>query len=96
MYQDVYIVNIDNIQPDLKTVSIAVDHVIMDDEGKVVSKIGRHRRGFAPGAMQDVMNFLAENAPNSNIEITEALLNTLWTQEVIDNYNQLIQNTGNL
>lgn len=68
-----------DMDPNLKTVSIALDTVIKKD-GEVIAK-QRHRRAFVPGQIQYVKEYIGlETSP----EIT--YLESLWTPEVIAEY----------
>lgn len=69
-----------DINPNTKSVSVAMDTVIKRD-GVEVSK-ERHRCAFVPGDIEGVKSYtgLADDAP----EIV--YLNSIWSKEVIDAY----------
>ena len=72
---------ITDINPNNKTISIAMDTIIKKD-GVIVAR-SRNRRAFVPGDIQAVKEYIGViDSP----EIT--YLNALWTKEVIDAYRE--------
>ena len=73
-----------DINPILKTVSVAIDTVINKDDVEIARS--RHRCAFVPGQIEEVKAYtgLSDESP----EII--YLNSIWTPEVIQAYNDLI------
>lgn len=78
-----------DLDPNLKTVSVAIDTIIYRD-GVEISR-ERNRRAFVPGQLDDVKAFIGVNESH---EIT--YLEAIWTQEVIDEYNAQQELLGNI
>lgn len=73
-----------DLNPNTKTVSIAIDSIIKKD-GEVIAR-NRSRRAFVPGQIEQVKDFIGlQESP----EII--YLESIWTQDVIDNYNASVQ-----
>lgn len=70
---------ISDVNPETKTISIALDTIVKKD-GKIVSK-SRNRRAFVPGDIEEVKKYLGVS---SSPEVT--YLESLWTKAVIDAY----------
>lgn len=69
-----------DIDPNTKTISVAIDSVLRRD-GVIVAR-SRDRRAFTPGQIQDVRAYIGvDESPEIDY------LNAIWTQEVIDAYN---------
>lgn len=62
-----------------KTVSIAMDTIILRNGGEISKS--RHRCAFVPGQIEAVKEYIGQE---SSPEIT--YLETIWTQEVINEY----------
>lgn len=75
---------IDNINVTNKTISIAKDTVIYNDNVEIART--RHRQAFYPGQIEDVKLYM--DLDNSAPEII--YLNSVWTQEVVDSYNAML------
>lgn len=78
-----------DINPNLKTVSVAIDTVIYRDDVEISRE--RNRRAFVPGQLDDVKDFIGIN---ESPEIT--YLDAIWTQEVIAEYNAQQELLGNI
>lgn len=91
-YQNKYIITIDNIQPEIKTISLAIEQVIVDESNNIVSKVSRNRCAFTPGQLTEVQQYIQDQAPNNSYQDVLDILNIMWTPQVIDNYNNFIQN----
>jgi len=69
-----------DINPNTKSVSIAIDTVVLRDGVEIARE--RLRRAFVPGEIEDVKEFVGvESSPE--IEYLEAI----WTTEVIEAFN---------
>lgn len=73
--------SIDNMDPEFKSISICKLTIIKDGDNEIAR--GRDRKAFIPGEIDEVKSY---------IELTEGpeidYLQSIWTQEVIDTYNQ--------
>ena len=83
--QEIVIPIIDNINPYNKTISIAMDRVIVDANGNQIAKVSRVRRAFVPGEIEQVKEWLgATESPEIDY------LSAIWTPEVIAAYQELL------
>lgn len=89
MLNQIKIYKIDNINM-RGAISIAIEDVIINEDNDIISVVGRERRGFIPGQFQEVEDYLANKIPESPVQNALAVVAALWTQEVIDSYNQYI------
>ena len=77
---------IDNINTENKTISIAKYDIIKKD-GIEISRSKPHRCAFVPGQIENIKEYIGQNdGPVIN------MLNALWTQEIIKEYNDKISN----
>lgn len=74
-----------DINPITKTISIAKDTIVKKDGIEIARN--RHRRAFAPGDIEKVKEYLGIDTSPEII-----YLESIWTQEVIDNYLNSIEN----
>lgn len=84
-----YNIIIDTIEPLKKSLSIKIEGWYVDENEEL--KIIRERRAFLPGQIDDVNTWLDEFAPNTDKTDTLNVLNAMWTQEIIDAYNKLLE-----
>ncbi len=84
VYLETYQFIIDNINIENKTISILRITVITRDSVEVARN--KHRAAFVPGEIAQVKEYMGiETGPEIDY------LNAIWTQEVIDNYNAMIE-----
>lgn len=75
---------IDNINVTNKTISIARDSVVYNNGVEIARN--RHRQAFVPGQIEDVKQYTGWGDSEPSI----IYLNSMWTQEVIDDYNAML------
>ncbi len=85
MYTEEIISNFHDINPANKTVSITIVTVVKKD-GTEIARSNPLTRAFAPGDIEDVKSYIGVT---ESPEIT--YLESVWTQEVIDAWNNLGQ-----
>lgn len=88
MFEERQEIIIDNINVSTKTISIAKDSVVLRDGIEIARD--RNRCAFHPGQIEEVKIYTGWD--DSTPEVI--YLNSVWTQEVIDAY-QLLLNEGN-
>lgn len=77
-------VTIDKIQPNLKTFSLKIETVFDSSRGTIV--IDSWRRAYSPGQINKLENDLNVFAQNSNAEEILDVVRTMWTEQVIADY----------
>lgn len=83
-----YNINIDTIEPNLKTLSIKIDGWYIDEQGQL--QLIKERRAFLPGQIDEVNSWLDKFAPGTDKTQTLNVLNVMWPQEVINTYRNAI------
>lgn len=86
MLSEQTIIQIDNINVTLKTLSIHKILIVLRD-GVEISRGNPHSCAFYPGQIEAVKTFTGWDDLTPEI----IYLNSIWTQEVIDAYDQIIE-----
>lgn len=79
---------------DFKAISVAVDTFYYDEEDNTHSRLNRNRCAFTPGQFDELANYLNNAGVNAD-ELLE-IAKTVWTEEVISHYKNLIELTNDV
>lgn len=86
-------INIDNIDTYLKTISIAVDTILVQDDGKEYT-LEHHRCAFVPGDFDKLAQHLKDQDPDNEHQDIIDIVSIMWTSDVVNQYQKQLQNNN--
>jgi hypothetical protein len=83
-------VELNNFEPLYKSFSLYLKTIVKDNENIIAINKG-DTRAFTPNQLQDLIDWLTNNVDEEyKVDILN-LVGCIWTQEVIDNYNNSME-----